>query len=115
MKTTILPVLLAVVLTVLAGCQEQVNQSSEKPAQEEAGEIKNNFISGKVTAIQQGKDGYTATLITAEKAEYRATISRANLTDPTTYRAVQTGETIRVKGDHWQMENQNHITVRELK
>jgi hypothetical protein len=77
--------------------------------------LETGFISGTVTEIQPGKDGYTAKLKTATGEIFLGTISRANLTDPITYRTVKVGEIISIKGDLWQMENQNHITVRVLK
>ncbi|KAA9325640.1 hypothetical protein F0P94_17035 [Adhaeribacter soli] len=99
---------------ILASCNLPNNPENPEMQQEEV-KSQTDFISGKVTEIQPGKDGYTARIKTAEGQEYLATVSHANLTDPTTYRAVTVGETVRVKGDHWEMENQQHITVRELK
>jgi hypothetical protein len=72
------------------------------------------WISGTVTAIQPGKDGYTATIITADKKVYQATVSRVNLEQPEQYRSLKTGDNISVRGEVWQMDGE-HITVRELK
>jgi len=74
----------------------------------------NHAVTGVVTEIQPGKDGYTARLRTSEGKEYFATISRANLQKPETYRAAQTGDTLTVSGDQWQMEGKEQITVRVL-
>ena len=78
-------------------------------------EEKDSIISveGKVSEINNGKDGYTAILST-EDGIYFATVSIPNLKDPKQYRAVKIGETIKVTGDSWKMENDNYITVREL-
>lgn len=71
-------------------------------------------VQGKVNEINKGKDGYTAILTTEDGQIYYATISIPNLKDPKQYRSVQIGETIKVTGDSWKMENDNYITVREL-
>ncbi|MFC5270023.1 hypothetical protein [Adhaeribacter terreus] len=109
MKIAFINILLSAFLVTGAGCK------TSKPDQEKLSQDESLFITGKVTAIQPGKDGYTAKILTVNNQEYFATISRANLTDPATYRTVTIGEVLKVKGDQWQMENQNHITVRELK
>lgn len=70
-------------------------------------------VEGEVKEINKGKDGYTA-ILTTEDGIYFATISIPNLKDPKQYRAVKIGETIKVSGDSWKMENDNYITVREL-
>ena len=71
-------------------------------------------VEGKVQEIQNGKDGYTAKIETAEKEVYFVTISHSNLKDHTQYKSVKAGETLKVSGDFWKMENENHITVREI-
>lgn len=72
-------------------------------------------VTGTVQDIQNGKDGYTATLVTSDQKIYKATVSHSNLEDHNQYKAVKTGDVITVKGDQWQMEGETHITVRELK
>ena len=72
-------------------------------------------VTGTVTEIQNGKDGYTARLLTADGKEFYATISRANLFKPETYRSAKTGDMLTVTGDHWQMEGKDQITVHEIK
>lgn len=73
-----------------------------------------NTITGVVQDIQNGKDGYTAQIKTANNEIYYATISHGNLTDHSQYRTVQVGETIEVAGDQWDMEGKKQITVRKL-
>jgi hypothetical protein len=76
----------------------------------------NESISGQVTQVQAGKDGYTVKLITADSVVYFATISRANLQENAhQYRTVTIGETLFLKGEIWKMGDETHITVRELK
>ncbi len=73
------------------------------------------FISGVVNEIQQGKDGYTAKITTANNDIYYVTISPSNLKDPAQYRSVKVGDTMTVKGEQWKKGDENHITVRESK
>jgi predicted small lipoprotein YifL len=114
MKIRFKHLIIAAFIFSFAGCnapkeQEQVTDKlqTEKPA--------TDFISGKVIEIQGGKDGYTAKINSPGNKEYFATISRANLTDPATYKTVNIGDTISVKGDTWQMKNETYITVQEMK
>ena len=88
-----------------------------KPSRSEVGQSKTekDWISGKVIEINKGKDGYTAKIEANNGETYFATISHANLKDPSQYKSVAVGETISVKGGQWNMENEKHITVREIK
>ena len=83
---------------------------------EEGKEEKNDTIAvqGKVNEVNKGKDGYTAILTAEDGKIYYATISIPNLKDPKQYRTVAIGETIKIKGNSWKMEDDNYITVREL-
>jgi len=71
-------------------------------------------VAGTVQEIQNGKDGYTAKIETANKEIYLVTISHSNLKDHTQFKSVKIGETLKVSGDYWKMENTNNITVREI-
>lgn len=71
-------------------------------------------VEGKVREIQSGKDGYTAKIETADQAIYFVTISHSNLKDHTQYKSVKIGETLKVSGDFWKTDKENHITVREI-
>ncbi len=107
-------------MSALAACTspEKQNSVSEEITNLE-GDPKTpviNLYSGIVTEIQMGKDGFTAQLKTIKDGTVIfATISRANLNQPETYRQLEIGDTIQVMGEEWQMENQTHLTVRELK
>ncbi|MBS0030958.1 hypothetical protein ACTJJ0_27680 [Chitinophaga sp. 22321] len=79
---------------------------NEKPVKE---------VTGKVKAIVSGKDGYTAKIVSDDGKEYAATVSHANLKDPTQYRTVKEGDRVTVKGDSWMMGQEEQITVRELR
>lgn len=71
-------------------------------------------VEGKVIAIHEGKDGYTAKLETANKEIFAVTISHSNLKDHNQYKSVKIGETLKVTGDFWKLESENQITVREI-
>jgi len=72
-------------------------------------------VTGKVTEINQGKDGYTAKITTADGKVYSATISIPNLDNPKQYRAVKVGDNITVKGVVTNLESDVLIRVKELK
>ena len=71
-------------------------------------------VSGTVTEIQLGKDGYTAKLQTKEELIYWVTISHSNLENPQQYQMLTAGEQLTVKGDFWKMNDENHLTVRSI-
>ena len=71
-------------------------------------------VSGKVSAIQQGKDGYTATIENGKGRTYFGTISIPNLSNPQLFKQAEIGDTITVKGEVWKMGKEKQITVREI-
>jgi hypothetical protein len=108
---------LYILLSVLTGC----GSGPSNPTRLDAGNnsspeaVRSDYISGKVTAVQLGKDGYTARLVTAKGQVYFATVSRANLKENAMqYRSVAVGDTLRFKGEVWQAGEETHVTVREL-
>ena len=76
--------------------------------------VETKTVEGKVVEVVPGKDGYTAKLETAEKEHYYVTISHSNLTNHEQYKSVKVGETLKVTGDFWKMEDKNQITVRVI-
>lgn len=92
----------------------KVRTPEDTPESEAEEKVEIISVEGKVSEINQGKDGYTAILTSAGGKVYYATISIPNLKDPKQYRAVKIGESIKVSGDSWKMEDDNYITVREL-
>ena len=72
-------------------------------------------VKGKVVAITNGKDGYTAQVKDDNGNIYFATISIPNLDDPKQYKAVKVGDVIDIEGDSWKMNDELHIKVNELK
>ena len=119
-KNLVKIVVLAGVLT-LASCvkvekkEAEVNQevvATDSITEPETPKVETKTVEGKVVEITNGKDGYTAKLETAEKEHYFVTISHSNLTNHEQYKSVKVGETLKVTGDFWKMENDNQITVR---
>ncbi len=76
----------------------------------------NVTVTGKITSVTNGKDGYTAVLQAADNKMYNATISRINLQKSgSEYKRYEEGETITVTGSTWvDTEGVTHITVTEL-
>jgi predicted small lipoprotein YifL len=72
-------------------------------------------VSGNVTEINQGKDGYTAKIKTTEGKFYFATISIPNMADPKQYKSVKIGESITVTGESFPVEEDVMIKVTSLK
>ena len=105
-----------------AGCRQNppekksvVKEATEVPAtQDTVAAPSRTVIEGKVLEVQNGKDGYTAKIETANKEIFFATISHSNLKDHTQYKTVTVGESLKVTGDFWKAESENHITVREI-
>lgn len=73
-----------------------------------------NTITGKVDAIEAGKDGYTAKISTATKEVYFATISIVNVGGPENYKQLKIGDVVSVKGETWKTEEEKHIKVTEI-
>ena len=71
-------------------------------------------IEGTVKTIFHGKDGYIANVHTTDNQIYYATISRANLNDPTQYREFKPNETVKLNGDYWKIDDEDQLTVREI-
>lgn len=107
-------ILIAPALLLLLSCAENKNvQSTNSTANSSESTNSTKTIEGEVAEIKQGKDGYTAKIKTDNEI-YFVTVSRANLKDPMQYKTVKEGETLKVSGDFWKMENENQITAREL-
>ena len=72
-------------------------------------------VTGKVTEINRGKDGYSATIEAADGKVYTGTISIPNMADPKKYRNVSVGETITVMGTTFGPGDDTIIKVTDLK
>jgi len=74
-------------------------------------------VTGQITAIENGKDGYMATINDSDGKEYVATISIVNLNKSGgEYKAHNIGDKITVRGSYWKDgEGKIHITVSVLK
>ena len=72
-------------------------------------------VEGKVTEKVNGKDGYTATILTDEGKKYSATISIPNMENPKDFRSVEIGDMITVTGEVINLESDVLIKVTQLK
>jgi len=90
---------------------ETENVLSEIPARTKAETI---VVEGTVKSIFNGKDGFTANIQTKDNKVYMVTVSRANLSDPKQYRSFNTNEVVKVNGDYWKMNDEDHVTVRTI-
>lgn len=125
MKKNLLKIAALTVVIALSSCNKKVEVKTEAVDNQEVvaadsittpetPEVETKTVEGKVLEITNGKDGYTAKLETAEKEHYYVTISHSNLTDHEQYKSVKVGETLKVTGDFWKMEDKNQITVRVI-
>lgn len=72
-------------------------------------------IRGKVTGIENGKDGYTATVKSEADKMYKVTISRINLEkSKSPYKRYEVGEAISVTGDWWK-DAEGNIYIKATK
>ncbi|WP_051349485.1 hypothetical protein [Chryseobacterium gregarium] len=88
-----------------------------KPVQSTSMDDKNVMsASGTITHIENGKDGYMATIKDANGKEYTATISVVNLQKSgSQFKRYEVGDTITVKGPSWKDEQgKTYITAEKL-
>ncbi|AWG26738.1 hypothetical protein [Flavobacterium kingsejongi] len=129
MKKTIRNSAMATLVVMAVACNPKTNETNDKAVPVNAAEVEQTrdsiretaeepvetiVIEGAIKSINQGKDGYTAEILTNEKQTYFATISIPNLKDPKQYHAYKVGETVKVKGTVWKMDEENHVKVTEI-
>jgi hypothetical protein len=71
-------------------------------------------VSGLVSEVNQGKDGYTAKIISPTNEVVAVTVSRINLKDPKTYKDAKAGDILSVTGEQWSLEGVTQITARQI-
>lgn len=71
-------------------------------------------ITGVVWDIQVRKDGYTATLSTADATDYYAVISIPNVGGPDNYSKLRLGETATLTGEPLKISDENRLIVRKI-
>ncbi len=78
---------------------------------EAPGGAETNFVNvtGIVTEVQNGKDGYTAKIKDPDGVYYFITVSIPNLKDPNGFREAAVNDEITVSGEQWEMEGETHI------
>ena len=113
---------------IIASCQQpkapNVNNQQNRivetqPAQDtvkqpEDQSMKTATVQGFVLEINYGKDGYTARIETPSMRVVAVTISRSNLNDPSQFKEVRVGESLKVTGDSWRLGNEDQLTAREI-
>jgi len=125
MKNNLLKIVALTGVIAISSCNKKVEVKTEvvdnqevvktdSIVEPETPEVATKTVEGKVVEVLQGKDGYTAKLEIAEKEHYFVTISHSNLTNHEQYKSVKVGETLKVTGDFWKMEDKNQITVRVI-
>ncbi len=74
-------------------------------------------VTGEIVKIENGKDGYMATVKDSDNKNYVVTISIVNLQKSGgTYKQFQTGEHIWAKGTFWKDDSgQIYITAKDIK
>lgn len=123
MKLTklIFPALMFVLALTLHSCdsmQQQPTPEEIAPVEEvkQPEEEQTLKISGVVTNIENGKDGYMATIKTADGQEYIATVSVVNLNKyGGTYKKKELNDSITVAGPGWtDAEGKKYLMAKEL-
>lgn len=72
------------------------------------------LISGVVQSIENGTDGYEATIVDNSGNEYKAVISIPNMGPDQAFKTYEVGDDATVKGELWQLGDECRITVREI-
>ncbi len=106
----------------LLSCQEQKNIEEVQEiieADEASREDEINIISakGKIISIENGKDGYMATIESEDGQKYVATISIINLQKSGgEFKRYEIGDVIEVSGESWEdASGMKYITAQQLK
>jgi len=86
-------------------------QDTSAPVQQEDVVAQNEIITikGEVTAIANGKDGYTATIKDMDGKVYDVVISIPNMKDPKNFRRVNVGDKIKVSGEQYMVGERQTI------
>ncbi len=104
--------------SLMLGTFTIISCTANKTAQSATADGNNIEVStrGTITHIENGKDGYMATVKDAEGKEYIATISIVNLhKSGSAFKRYEVGDTITVKGPSWQDEQGKiYIKVEKL-
>ena len=72
------------------------------------------MISGVVQGIENGTDGYEATIVDNSRNEFKAVISIPNMGPNQAFKTYEVGDDATVKGELWQLGNECRITVRQI-
>jgi len=110
MKRLQVAFLLSIGILSINSCAMRTNPQTSVEEQQEL------EVTGEITAIENGTDGYTATLEDSAGKIYYTTISIVNLSKHgSQYKSHKTGDKITVKGPIWKdTEGNIHITAYQL-
>lgn len=117
-RKLVLTFAIAVFMTAIS-CESSNNnkeanaQTTESPKEQSDKKI-TRTITGLVSAVQMGKDGYTAKLLMPTGEIISVTVSRVNLKDPQQYKEVKEQDILSVTGEQWEMEKEIQLTAREI-
>lgn len=100
---------LTLTLSLLYGCGSKRNITTES-------QIVSSYttISGTVTAVQAGKDGYTAEIRSPKDEITSATISIPNLLNGEAFVVLKPKSKVVLKGEAWMLDKQQQLTVRKI-
>ncbi len=99
MKTKIKTIVLFFAAVLTVSCATQTNEEQQVQEAAETNETNEvTTISGTVRAIENGKDGYTASVETANGETYNAVISIVNLGGPENFSRLKIGDKVRLQG-----------------
>lgn len=90
-----------------------ISCSSEKPASQQEEVVENITIKGTVRAIENGKDGFVASVLT-EKDTYKALVSIVNLGGPEHFKTFKIGDQVALAGVPSIIGDENHLMVKEI-
>ncbi len=103
--------LLAAIGTVISCSNQKNSATSAQTAEQKAMEV-----TGEIVKIENGKDGYMATVNDKDAKSYIVTISIVNLQKSGgTFKRFEVGQKIKAKGTFWKDDSGNtHITAKNV-
>lgn len=117
MKSIILKGSVLIMLLGTVGCQQKnTSEEIEEILEEEVQEPLIISVKGEIQHIENGKDGYVATLRTEDGTIYHATISMVNLQKHgSEFSRYEAGDKITVSGEVWEDgEGNKNVVVHQL-
>lgn len=112
MKNLFISIGLLMAVTAVVSC----NNPKKAAAATQTAEQKEMEVTGEIVKIENGKDGYMATVNDKNTKSYVVTISMVNLQKSGgTFKRFEVGQKIRAKGTTWQDDaGKTYITAKEV-